>query len=56
MTTHLITAEIDLKTVATNLNSAIESALRTHGEPLRWSITEVDASQIAKVEAVVTRD
>ncbi len=56
MTTHLITTEIDLKTVATDLNRAIESELRTYGEPLRWAITDVDADQIAKVEAVVTRD
>ena len=55
MTTHFITAEIDLQESPTQLNQAIEAELKKQGEPLRWSITEVDSEQKkAKVEAVVT--
>ena len=56
MTTHFITAEIDLQESPTQLNQAIETELKKQGEPLRWAITEVDTDQKkAKVEAVVTR-
>jgi hypothetical protein len=55
MTTHFITAEIDLQTTATELQAAIEAELKKQGEPLRWAITSVDtANQKAIVEAVVT--
>ena len=55
MTTHFITAEIDLQESPTQLNQAIEAELKKQGEPLRWAITEVDTDQKkAKVEAVVT--
>ncbi|WYL93756.1 MAG: hypothetical protein HEQ35_07630 [Gloeotrichia echinulata IR180] len=55
MTTHFITAEIDLQETPTELQQAIEAELQKQGEPLRWAITSVDdQQQIATVEAVVT--
>lgn len=57
MTTHFITAEIDLKESPVELNKEIEAELQKRGEPLRWAITEVDTTtQTATVEAVVTCD
>jgi hypothetical protein len=56
MTTHFITAEIDLNQNQENLVEAINSELSTQGTPLRWAITEVnETAQTAKVEAVVTK-
>ncbi len=55
MTTHFITAEIDLKESPVQLQQAIEAELRRRGEPLRWAITSVDVEQHkAQVEAIVT--
>ncbi|MBD2295207.1 hypothetical protein H6G06_17400 [Anabaena sphaerica FACHB-251] len=55
MTTHFITAEIDLQETPTELQKAIEAELKKQGEPLRWAVTSVDAEQEkATVEAVVT--
>lgn len=55
MTTHFITAEIELPTAIGDTPSAIAAELQKHGEPLRWAITAVDtATQTATVEAVVT--
>jgi hypothetical protein len=54
MTTHFITAEINLQEVATPLPEAIEAQLQLEGEPLRWAITAVEQG-VAQVEAVVTR-
>ena len=55
MTTHFITAEIDLTENPEELPRKVEAELQKRGEPLRWAITEVDeAAQTAKVEAVVT--
>jgi hypothetical protein len=55
MTTHFITAEIDLQESPLELNQAIEAELQKRGEPLRWAITSVDAKQQkVSVEAVVT--
>ncbi|MBD1924163.1 hypothetical protein H6F77_24275 [Microcoleus sp. FACHB-831] len=55
MTTHFITAEIDLQESPLELNQAIEAELEKRGEPLRWAITSVDAKQQkVSVEAVVT--
>ena len=51
MTTHFITAEIDLQEPA-QLHSSIEAELQKRGEPLRWAITKVD-QQKAQVEAIV---
>ncbi|GAX34788.1 hypothetical protein [Nodularia sp. NIES-3585] len=57
MTTHFITAEVDLQETPTELQKAIEAELQKQGEPLRWAITSVDeAQQKAAVEAVVTLD
>lgn len=55
MTTHFITAEIDLTEDPQELPRAVEAELQKRGEPLRWAIAEVDkAKQKAKIEAVVT--
>ncbi|MCC5634497.1 hypothetical protein LC593_01260 [Nostoc sp. CHAB 5844] len=55
MTTHFITAEIDIQETPTQLQKAIEAELKKQGEPLRWAITSVDeAQQKVAVEAVVT--
>jgi hypothetical protein len=55
MTTHFITAEIDLQESAQQLHRAIEAELQQRGEPLRWAVTQVDPeTQKAQVEAVVT--
>jgi hypothetical protein len=55
MTTHFITAEIDLQETPIKLQQAIEEALQKQGEPLRWSVTQVDQDkQTAQVEAIVT--
>ncbi|MBF2007275.1 MAG: hypothetical protein IGS49_17870 [Chlorogloeopsis fritschii C42_A2020_084] len=57
MTTHFITAEIDLQETSTELQKVIEAELKKQGEPLRWAITSVDVKQQkATVEAVVTVD
>ncbi|MBD1807780.1 hypothetical protein H6F98_20345 [Microcoleus sp. FACHB-SPT15] len=55
MTTHFITAEIDLQQTTTELQACIESELQKQGEPLRWAITAVDVEQQkVSVEAIVT--
>ncbi|MBD2595962.1 hypothetical protein H6G74_16740 [Nostoc spongiaeforme FACHB-130] len=55
MTTHFITAEIDIQETPTELQKTIEAELQKQGEPLRWAITSVDETQQkATVEAVVT--
>lgn len=55
MTTHFITAEIELESTPAQLHQAIEEKLQQHGEPLRWAVTSVDVEQQkATVEAVVT--
>ncbi len=55
MTTHFITAEIDLQASPVELNQAIEAELQKRGEPLRWAVTRVDPErQAASVEAIVT--
>jgi hypothetical protein len=54
MTTHFITAEINLEETPTELQKAIEAELQKQGEPLRWAITSVDEEQEkATLEAVV---
>jgi hypothetical protein len=55
MTTHFITAEIDLQESPLALHEAIEARLSQEGDPVRWAITEV-TGQKAHVEAVVTVD
>jgi hypothetical protein len=55
MTTHFITAEINLQESPVQLQQAIEAELQKRGEPLRWAIASVDADgQKAQVEAIVT--
>lgn len=55
MTTHFITAEIELQETPAQLHEVIEAELQRQGEPLRWAITELDVlRQKATVEAVVT--
>lgn len=57
MTTHFITAEVDLQETPTELQQVIEAELQKQGEPLRWAITAVDEEQEkATVEAVVTNN
>jgi hypothetical protein len=57
MTTHFITAEIDLQESPEELRRAIATELCQQGEPLRWAITLVNRErQTAQVEAVVTVD
>jgi hypothetical protein len=41
MTTHFITAEIDLQDNPVELQKAIAQELQKRGEPLRWSITSI---------------
>jgi hypothetical protein len=56
MTTHFITAEIDLQANPIKLKQEIEAKLAQQGEPLRWAITNVDTEQQkVNVEAVVTQ-
>jgi hypothetical protein len=56
MTTHFISAEIDLQETPSELQNAIEIELKKQGEPLRWAVTAVDVEkQKATVEAVVTK-
>ena len=56
MTTHFITAEIDLSENPLTLQQEIESQLQSQGDPLRWAIAEVDTDQQkVKVEAIVTQ-
>ncbi|MEM7761170.1 MAG: hypothetical protein AAF298_24025 [Cyanobacteria bacterium P01_A01_bin.40] len=57
MTTHFITAEIDLQQTPLKLNQAIESQLAQEGTPLRWAVTEIDQEkETATVEAIVTKE
>lgn len=56
MTTHFITAEIDIQETPTELQQVIEAELKKQGEPLRWAITAVNPEQQkATVEAVITK-
>ena len=56
MTTHFITAEVNLQENPAQLQKDIEAELEKRGEPLRWAITEVDrAKQKVKVEGIVTK-
>jgi hypothetical protein len=55
MTTHFITAEIDLQASPLALQQTIEAELQKHGEPLRWAVTDIDEEQQqVTVEAIVT--
>ncbi len=55
MTTHFITAEIDLTENPLTLQEKIKIELEKQGKPLRWAITQVNTSQkTVTVEAIVT--
>ncbi|OIP68770.1 MAG: hypothetical protein AUK48_15195 [Oscillatoriales cyanobacterium CG2_30_44_21] len=59
MTTHFITAEIEINDQQEAIAKAVEQELSKHGEPLRWAITSVKEESVeqvktAIVEAVVT--
>lgn len=55
MTTHFITAEINLEESPEAMQQAIAAELQKRGEPLRWAVTDVDVdNQKAVVEAIVT--
>ena len=65
MTTHFITAEIEINDQQEAIAKTVEQELAKHGEPLRWAIAAVDSklnletnvtTQVAHVEAVVTRN
>lgn len=56
MTTHFISAEIDLQENPLQLQKEIEAELEKHGKPLRWAITKVDQEkETVQVEAIVTK-
>jgi hypothetical protein len=56
MTTHFISAEIDLQETPSELQKTIEAELKKQGEPLCWAVTAVNIEkQKATVEAVVTK-
>ena len=42
MTTHFISAEIDLQTNPLKIKKDIEQKLEQEGKPLRWAVTKVD--------------
>ncbi|MGK7932583.1 MAG: hypothetical protein AB4041_14280 [Microcystaceae cyanobacterium] len=57
MTTHFITAEIDLTQDPLTLKQTIEQELQSKGTPLRWAMTKVDTEkQTGHIEGIVTTD
>lgn len=55
MTTHFITAEIDLQKTPIKLKQEIETELQKRGNPLRWAITSINKEQKkAQIEAIIT--
>jgi hypothetical protein len=57
MTTHFITAEVNLQADPVETAKAIEAELQKRGEPLRWAVTDVNQEQqTAVVEAIVTTE
>ncbi|HEY9812443.1 MAG TPA: hypothetical protein V6D31_02735 [Candidatus Sericytochromatia bacterium] len=55
MTTHFISAEIDLEESTEQLQQAIKTELEKRGEPLRWAVTDVDQDRgKVQLEAIVT--
>jgi len=57
MTTHFITAEIDLTASPQALPQQVEAELAKRGTPLRWAITDVnETAQTATIEAIVTSE
>lgn len=57
MTTHFITAEIDLQETPLQLSQEIETQLKKEGQALRWAVTQIDREkQTATVEAIVIQE
>lgn len=63
MQTAFFTIELPLPSNPTDIHATIEAHLKTHGTPLRWSITEIkthsesrETQRIALIEAIVTTD
>ena len=55
MTTHFISAEIDLQANPLKIKKDIEQKLEQEGKPLRWAVTKVDEkAKKVQVEAIVT--
>jgi len=56
MTTHFITAEINLQENPLKLKQEIENKLNQEGKLLRWAITGINkVDNQAKIEAIVTK-
>lgn len=56
MTTHFITAEIDLTENPLTLQQVIEAELQKQGKPLRWAIAQIDPErEKVQVEAIITK-
>lgn len=53
MNTAFITIALPVPSTIVELHTTIETALKHHGEPLRWAITRIE-NQIAHIEAIVT--
>jgi hypothetical protein len=59
MQTAFITIALQLPQNPANIHPQIEAQLKTHGTPLRWSITRIETTgtqRIAQIEAIVTTD
>lgn len=57
MTTHFITAEVDLTEDPLTIQQTIEKELESKGKPLRWAITKVNPeTQKGQIEGIVTTD
>ncbi len=57
MQTAFITIELPLPKNPADIHAQIEAHLKTHGTPLRWSITRIettDTERIGQIEAIVT--
>jgi hypothetical protein len=55
MQTQLITMTIPVPTSVNQMQANVIAALSAQGDPLRWSITKVQAGQLY-IEAIVTCD
>jgi hypothetical protein len=57
MQTAFITIALQLPSNPADIHPTIEAQLKTHGTPLRWSITRIEKSDTqttAHIEAIVT--
>jgi hypothetical protein len=53
---NFISLELPLEDSPSQMQHAIEIALKQWGDPLRWAVTAVDrANQMIRVEAIVTQ-